>query len=87
MFHGGPPSVAASETLAIYAFMAASEDSKARGGAPVALADAIGEAVGRAQGIVEVEWLTPGTLAAAQAAGVWNGNAPSVAEFVESCGL
>ena len=87
MFRGGPPPVAAAETLAIYAFMAASEASKARDGAPVALADTMREAVGRAQEIVEEEWLTPGTQAAAQAAGAWNGNAPSVAAFVESCGL
>jgi predicted dehydrogenase len=40
-FTGGPPPVSAEQTLEIYAFMEAADESKRRGGAPVALAEVL----------------------------------------------
>ena len=85
MFHGGPPPVDPAETLEIYAFMAASETSKERGGAPVSIAETVAEAAERAQQLVDLHWHTPSTLEAARAAGRRDGNAPGVAAFAEAC--
>jgi hypothetical protein len=43
-FRGGPPPVRAEETLEIFAFMEAADESKRRGGAPVKLADVVAKA-------------------------------------------
>lgn len=85
MFHGGPPPVDPAETLEIYAFMAASETSKERGGAPVSIAETVAEAAEQAQQLVDLHWHTPSTLEAARAAGRRDGNAPGVAAFAEAC--
>ena len=43
-FRGGPPPVSAEETLEMFAFMEAADESKRRGGGPVKLADVIAKA-------------------------------------------
>jgi predicted dehydrogenase len=43
-FRGGPPPVRAEETVELFAFMEAADESKRRGGAPVKLADVIAKA-------------------------------------------
>jgi hypothetical protein len=48
-FKTGIPPVAAEETLEIYAFMVAADESKRQGGAPVALASVMAKARAQAQ--------------------------------------
>lgn len=43
-FRGGPPPVSAAETVEMFAFMEAADESKRRGGAPVALRDVLDKA-------------------------------------------
>jgi predicted dehydrogenase len=45
-FRGGPPPVSAGETIELFAFMEAADESKRQGGAPVKLADVIARARG-----------------------------------------
>ena len=81
MFKGGPPPVSAAETLEIYCFMTAAEESKARAGAAVSLAETAELAMEEAQAIVEENWHTPSMMKSAAEVGWTGANAPIVREL------
>ena len=57
-FQGGEAPVSEQETLEIYSFMSAADESKRQGGAPVKLKDVIAKA--RAAAKIQVDRLTTG---------------------------
>ena len=60
-FRTGEPPVAEDETLELYGFMVAADESKKRGGVPVSIEEVMQSAKRRAQLIVDDAWYTPGT--------------------------
>jgi hypothetical protein len=68
-FRTGEPPVAEDETLELYGFMCAAEESKNRGGVPVSIAEVMEVAKKRAQLIIDDAWYTPGTRRALERQG------------------
>jgi predicted dehydrogenase len=68
-FRTGEPPVSDDETLEIYGFMCAAEESKNRGGVPVSIAEVMDAAKRRAQLIIDDAWYTPGTMRAVERIG------------------
>ena len=62
-FHSGEPAVPAAETVEMYTFMAACDESKARGGAEVKLEEVLDAAEERAQVVLDRHWYKPATSA------------------------
>lgn len=60
-FRSGQPAVTAAETIEMYAFMAACDESKVRGGAEVTLEEVLGPAKQRAQVVLDRHWYKPAT--------------------------
>ena len=50
------------ETMELYAFMTAAEESKSRGGVPVSIAETLAKAKRLAQLIIDDQWCAPGCL-------------------------
>ena len=59
----GAPAVPAAETVEMYTFMAACDESKARGGAEVKLEEVLDAAKERAQVVLDRHWYKPATSA------------------------
>ena len=76
-FRTGEPVVSAAETVEIYAFMAACDASKARGGAEVSLEEVLRPAREMAQVVLDRHWYKPSTLSGRSAGGL--GSAPFLA--------
>jgi len=62
-FRSGEPVVPAAETVEMYTFMAACDESKARGGAEVKLEEVLDAAKERAQVVLDRHWYKPATSA------------------------